>query len=332
MANRLTELQAWKCSACKAQCTSPLTRCYFCLHCLRFINADTLLSLQIIQPESHPNAFNQGPGSTRSKESLSIYGLFRHLAHTPQGRARLRQLFLRPSLDLEEINTRLDFVSVFVQQENTIPLEKLSKSLAKIKNMRTTTILLRKGISGGNQKYGGFKSGVWASLLEFTYHTIDIRDTLREVIGGENLPLCAKAMDILDIQKLQRIGKAVHEVVDLEPSIEQHRTVVKRGVNERLDEIKDIYDGMDDMLSKAAVAITRILPAGFEPSLNVIYLPQLGYHITVPINAETGQPVYDGGDTPWERMFTTQNQVYFKDNRMREMDEQLGDLWAMICG
>jgi hypothetical protein len=31
-------------------------------------------------------------------------------------------------------------------------------------------------------------------------------------------------------------------------------------------------------------------------------------------------------------MFTTQNQVYFKDNRMREMDEQLGDLWAMICG
>ena len=90
--------------------------------------------------------------------------------------------------------------------------------------MRMTTTLLRKGISGGNQKYGGFKSGVWASLLEFAYHTIDIRNTLREVTGGENLPLCAKAMDILDVQKLQRIGKAVYEVVDLELSIEQHRT------------------------------------------------------------------------------------------------------------
>jgi DNA mismatch repair protein MSH5 len=290
-----------------------------------------LLSLQIIQPESHPNAFNQGPGSTGSKESLSIYGLFHHLARTPQGRARLRQLFLRPSIDLEEINTRLDFVSVFVQHENMIPLEKLSKSLAKIKNMRMTTTLLRKGIGGSNQ-YGGFTSGVWASLLEFAYHTIDIRNTLREVIGGENLPLCAKAMDIFDVQKLQRIGKAVHEIVDLEPSIEQHRTIVKRGVSERLDEIKDIYDGMDDMLSEAAVAITRTLPADFEPNLNVIYFPQLGYHITVPINTETGQPVYDGGDTPWERMFTTQNQAYFKDNRMRELDEQLGDLWAMICG
>jgi DNA mismatch repair protein MSH5 len=204
--------------------------------------------------------------------------------------------------------------------------------MSKIKNMRMTTTLLRKGINGGNQKYGGFKSGVWASLLEFAYHTIDIRDTLREVIGGENLPLHAKAIDVLDVPKLQRIGKAVHDVVDLESSIEQHRTVVKRGVNDRLDEIKDVYDGMDNLLSKAAVEITRTLPADFEPNLNVIYFPQLGYHITVPVNTETGQPVYDGGDRPWERMFTTQNQVYFKDERMREMDEQLGDLWAMMCG
>jgi DNA mismatch repair protein MSH5 len=285
-----------------------------------------------VQPESHPSAFNQGPGSTGSKESLSVYGLFHHLAHTPQGRARLRRLFVRPSLELEEINTRLDFISVFVRQENLMPLNKLSKSMSKIKDMRITTTLLRKGINDGSQKYGGFKGGVWASLLDFAYHTIDIQDTLREVIGADKLPLHAKAVDVLDVQKLRRIGKAVHDVVDLDSSIEQHRTVVKRGVNERLDEIKDVYDSMDNLLSKAAVEIARTLPGDFGSKLNVIYFPQLGYHITMPIDAETGQPIYDGGDTPWARMFTTQNQVYFKDDRMREMDEQLGDLWAMMCG
>ena len=41
--------------------------------------------------------------------------------------------------------------------------------------------------------------------------------------------------------------------------------------------------------------------------------------------------MYEGGDEPWERMFTTRNQVYFKDRRMRDMDDQLGDLYAMIC-
>ena len=301
----------------------------FSLKDTMMINPDTLLSLQIIQPESHPNAFNQGPGTSGSKESLSIYGLFHHLARTPQGRARLRQYFLRPSLDLIEISARLSFVSVFVQPENSVPLDKLSKSMSRIKNMRTTMSMLHKGVSGGNKKLGGFKSGVWASLLEFCYHTIDIAETLKEILGGDMIPLRARAMEILDTFQLQRIGKMVHDVVDLESSIEQHRTVAKRGIDEKLDEIKNVYDGMEELLSQVAIEIGRGIPAYIK--LNVIYFPQLGFHITVPTNEETGQAVYSGGPENWQRMFTTQNQVYFKDARMREMDEQLGDLYAMIC-
>ena len=298
----------------------------------RLINADTLASLRILQPEAHPNAFNQGPGATGSKESLSIYGLFHHLARTPQGKARMRQYFLRPSLDIDEINRRFDFISVFIRPENLLLVQRLSKSMSNVKNMRLTMTLLRKGINSGNMKSGGFKSGVWASLLEFAYHTIDIRDTLREVVGCENLPLWTQAMEILDHILLQRVGKMVHDVVDLNSSIEQHRTVIKQGINERLDEIKNMYDGMDHLLSQAANDIARDIPPHVNVHLNVIYFPQLGFHITVPVEELTRQPVYDGGDVPWEKMFTTQNQVYFKDARMHEMDEHLGDLYAMICG
>lgn len=299
----------------------------------RFINADTLLSLQIIQPESHPNAFNQGPGSSGSKESLSIYGLFQHFARTPQGKVLLRQYFLRPSLDLEEIDTRLDFVSVFVRHDNLNSTQELSHNMSKIKNMRTTMIHLRKGINGGNQKFGGFRSGVWASLLAFAFHAIGVRDTLQDVNGAQNLPLCAQAMDIFDVVRLQRIGRIINDTVDLDSSIEQHRTVVKRGVNDQLDEVKNTYHGMDHLLSRAANDIASTLPTELDTELNVIYFPQLGFHITLPINEMTGQPMYEGGEEePWERMFTTQNQVYFKDRRMHEMDVQLGDLWAIICG
>jgi DNA mismatch repair protein MSH5 len=304
----------------------------------RLLNADTLLSLQIIQPESHPNAFNQGPGSTGSKESLSIYGLFHHYARTPQGKVRVRQAFLRPSLNLEEINTRLNFVTVFVRPDNLIPMQKLSKSMSRIKNIRTIMTHLHKGINGGNQKFGGFKSGVWATLLDFAYHTNDIRDTLREILGSENLPLVAKAMDVLESGLLQKVGRSIHDIVDLDPSILQNRTVVKRGLNEELDDMKDVYDGMDDLLSKTAIEIACGLPDEIAAKLNVIYFPQLGYHITLPMDPNTGQPIYEGeendrgGGGRWECMFTTQNQAYFKDIKMREMDEQLGDLWNMICG
>jgi DNA mismatch repair protein MSH5 len=301
----------------------------FSLKDTMLINPETLVSLQIIQPESHPNAFNQGPGTSGSKESLSIYGLFHHLARTPQGRMRLRQYFLRPSLDLASINARLNFVSVFVQAENSVALETISKSMSRIKNMRTTLAMLHRGVSGGNKKLGGFKSGVWASLLEFCYHTIDIAETLKEVLGAETIPLRARAMDVLDTFQLQRIGKMVHDVVDLELSIEQHRTVAKRGIDDKLDEIKNVYDGMEELLSQVAVEIGRKIPTFIK--LNVIYFPQLGFHITVPVDEGTGRAVYDGGAERWQRMFTTENQVYFKDDRMREMDEQLGDLYAMIC-
>jgi DNA mismatch repair protein MSH5 len=124
------------------------------------VNTDTLVSLQIVQPESHPNTFNQGPGTSGAKEALSIYGLFHRYARTPQGRTQLRLSFLRPSLDLDYINARLDFISVFVRPANHSVRDKLSKSLGHIRNMRNTVTLLHKGIDGGKAKQAAFKNGV----------------------------------------------------------------------------------------------------------------------------------------------------------------------------
>lgn len=240
-------------------------------------------------------------------------------------------MFLRPSLDPEVINSRLDFVSVFVRPDNHPVARKLSKSLSKIKNMRNVMTMLHKGVDGGSGRFSRFKSGVWSSLLEFCYHTIDIVEGLREVLGVEDLPVCARAAQVLDRFHLQRIGRMVHDVVDLEASTEQHRTVVKHGVNENLDTIKNAYDCIDDLLSQTALEIARTMPAEIDCSLNVIFFPQLGFHITVPFNEATGQAIWDGGDQAWERMFTTRNQVYFKDAKMHELDQTLGDLWASIC-
>ncbi|EXJ68589.1 uncharacterized protein A1O5_08383 [Cladophialophora psammophila CBS 110553] len=295
------------------------------------VNSDTLVSLQIIQPESHPNAFNQGPGASGAKESLSIYGLFQHHARTPQGKVRLRQAFLRPSMDVVLINTRLDFISIFVRPENQSTREQLSKSLSRIKNMRNTTTLLRKGIEGGKTKQNAFKSSVWESLLGFCYHAIDVGDTLREVIGAEHLPLCVRAAEVLDRHSLKRVGRMVNEIVDRESSIDQRRTVVKRGVNEELDQAKDVYDGMEDILNEKARDIQLTIPQDLNMELNVTYLPHLGFHLALPRDPATGQAVCDGQELGWQLMFTTPAQVYYKDATMHEMDHELGDLYSTIC-
>lgn len=298
------------------------------LICCRLVNADTLTSLQIIQPQTFPTAHKQG---SAAKEPVSLYGLFQKHINTPQGKILLRQAFLRPFLGINPINSRLDIVSVFVRPDNEEACRKLSKNLNKIKNMRATVTLLQKGIDSGKQKHGAFKSGVWASLLDFCYHTIEIADTLHEVLGGDRLPLCIIAADVLDRHNLQRLGRMVYEMVDLDASTDQQRTVIKPGVNEQLDEVKNVYDGMNDLLTTKAVEIAQTLPEGVNVDLQVTYLPHMGFHLGVSMDTTTGQPAYDGRELGWQRTFNTDKQVYFKTAAMHELDEDLGDLYAVIC-
>jgi DNA mismatch repair protein MSH5 len=138
------------------------------LTAFRFINTDTLHSLQIIGSESHPHTHNQGPtnATSGSKEGLSVYGLFHHLAKTPQGRYLLRQYFLRPSLNLDVIHERLDAISVFLRPENADTMTSLVKDLQSVRNMRTIMINLRKGISAGVGPSRGFSKSVWAAIRQ----------------------------------------------------------------------------------------------------------------------------------------------------------------------
>lgn len=130
----------------------------------RFMNKDALISLQILWSESHPQSHNQGPTkvASGSKEGLSIYGLFSSLARTQQGRYLLRQYFLRPMLDIDVINERLETVGIFTRPDNEEPLNNILKSLAQIKNIRTVMIHLRKGVKRGLNS--GIRNGVWSTL------------------------------------------------------------------------------------------------------------------------------------------------------------------------
>ena len=119
-----------------------------------------------MQSEFHPNSYNQGPATSASgsKEGLSVYGLFHHLARTPQGKHTLRQTFLRPSLDPETIRERHTAIATFLRVDNSTHLDNMVKSLKSIKNMKPVMVHLHKGVSNGPNKEGGIKSGVWSSL------------------------------------------------------------------------------------------------------------------------------------------------------------------------
>lgn len=168
----------------------------FSLADMMFINADTLNSLQILQSEFHPNTHMQGPTKSNSgaKESLSVYGLFRQLAHTPQGKYKLRQVFLRPSLDLDLIQERHNTIAIFLRPNNAEALDIITHSLKRIKNICTVLIHLTKGINAPAAKGGAIKQSIWGSLQQFTFHSLKVVDAIRGIEDGEKLAIVGKVL------------------------------------------------------------------------------------------------------------------------------------------
>ncbi|KAK4975591.1 chaperone ATPase hsp78 [Elasticomyces elasticus] len=285
-----------------------------------------------MQADSHPHFHNQGPTNVNSgsKEGLSVYGLFHHLARTPHGKHLLRQYFLRPSLNLAVINERLDTISVMTRPDNVVPLDEMVRNLKHIRNMRVVMINLRKGISGGSGKSGGVARSIWTSIRAFVFHALKIRDSFAGIVGAERLAIRNKVLEKFEGYHLAQVGKKISEVVDFAESAEQHRTVVLQGVDEALDNMKHTYAGMESLLSQVSNHIAKTIPAGIE--INVVFIPQIGFLVTIPPDPVTGQSLYEGADTePWEKMFTTGNRTYYKNQAMIEMDNHFGDIYSLIC-
>ena len=123
--------------------------------------------------------------------------------------------------------------------------------------------------------------------------------------------------------------------VDFSASAEMHRTVVNSGVSNELDNMKRTYDGIEDLLNLTSQEIAATIPKTYSLDLNVIFFPQIGFLISIPLNHNTGRGYWEGGETDgqrWDRIFSTAERVYYKDFRMLELDERFGDMYAMICG
>ena len=111
--------------------------------------------------------------------------------------------------------------------------------------------------------------------------------------------------------------------------------MINAGVNLELDERKRSYNGLEDLLNHTSHQIAATIPAVYKLDLNVIFFPQIGFLISIPNNPSTGRGDYEGGeleDQRWDRIFSTPLRIYYKDARMRALDEQFGDIYAEICG
>lgn len=91
---------------------------------------------------------------------------------------------------------------------------------------------------------------------------------------------------------------------------------------------------MNNLLSHVSRHLCAEIPNGLPTDLAVMYFPQLGFLIQAPLPSLGTPPIWESLETeePWERMFSNDAFAYYKNSKMREMDDHFGDVYSDICG
>uniref|UniRef100_A0A8H7NCI4 DNA mismatch repair protein MSH5 n=1 Tax=Bionectria ochroleuca TaxID=29856 RepID=A0A8H7NCI4_BIOOC len=276
---------------------------------------------------------SRGPNSNSMKESLSIYGLFHFLACTSQGRKSLRQIFLRPTLDMDTIVERQRTIQFLLRQENTDIVRKIPSVLRRVKNVRSIMAHLRKGIDLAAVRQS-FDKCVWASLRTFTVQALRLREMIASLRGGDDIEIVRRILEGVEPSIVVRVGELVDKTIDFDQSTEQYRPSVKEGIDPELDQLKRLYGGMPSFLSKVVKQVSRNIPEWAHRYIqSCVFLPQLGFLTMVEFDPQTKSAKYEGEgatDDKWEQLFTANGAVCYKNRYMRELDEQFGDMYCQI--
>ena len=87
----------------------------------------------------------------------------------------------------------------------------------------------------------------------------------------------------------------IHQTIDFEQSKERKCTAVRPGVSERLDELKYLYNGLNNFLHRVGQELVKSIPEWATQYIHTCtFFPQLGFLTAVVANPDTGKGHFDG--------------------------------------
>ncbi|GMY31210.1 DNA mismatch repair protein MSH5 isoform X3 [Fagus crenata] len=285
-------------------------------------------ALQIFQIDKHPSHMGIG----RAKEGFSVFGMMNKCV-TPMGRRLLRSWFLRPILDLENLNRRLNAISFFLCSEDL--MASLRETLKSVKDIPH---ILKKF----NAPSSVCSSGDWIAFLKSVcslLHVnkifgVGISESLREHVKHLNFYIVEEAASCIATE-LAYVYELVIGVLDVNRSKEKgYGTIVKEGFCDELDELRQIYEELPEFLEQVSSLELAQLPHISKDKLVpcIVYIQQIGYLMCFfeekldEITLEKPQDfefAFSDVDGETKRFF-------YRTPKTRELDDLLGDIYHKI--
>ncbi|XP_071733700.1 DNA mismatch repair protein MSH5-like isoform X2 [Rutidosis leptorrhynchoides] len=296
----------------------------------KFLKVDSAAheALQIFQTDKHPSHMGIG----RAKEGFSVFGMMNKCV-TPMGKRLLRTWFLRPILDIDNLNSRLDFISFFVASE-----ELLTALRDTLKSVKDVPHILKKF----NSPSSVCSCGDWTSFLKSLAALLHI-NKIFELGVSENLQEHANYFGVNIIEKaascismdLAYVYELIVGVIDVNRSKDKgYETSVKDGFCEELDELRQIYEELPEFLEEVSSLELARLPYMSRDQLlpQVVYINQIGYLMCI-FEERLEEGVLDNLED-YEFAFSDEDsdvrKFYYRNAKTRELDSLLGDIYHKI--
>lgn len=275
------------------------------------VDRSTVRALEIFDSDYNPSLLKRKfVYGNWSKKSVSVFGMC-NLCRSVPGRLLLRQWFERPVNNRDVLRRRQDGISFFLQDCNLDATARIRGKLKSIVNIRGPLRRMHAGNASVND---------WRNIYETSKTMAEIAEYLYEreiklAIIEENLGLMAK--------ELSHVAELVDGIIDFEGSTEDNRFVVRQGVSQELDRLKEEYEALPERLTHIAQDEANAL--GIE-ECSVGYVPIIGYLLIIEENMDETRT--DRNDM--NLAYTADHMNHYKTDRMKWLDEEYGDLKMQI--
>ncbi|KAM3696380.1 hypothetical protein ACJW31_06G034100 [Castanea mollissima] len=285
-------------------------------------------SLQIFQIDKHPSHMGIG----RAKEGFSVFGMMNKCV-TPMGRRLLRSWFLRPILDLENLNRRLNAISFFLCSED------LMASLREtLKSVKDVPHILKKFNAPSSvcscSDWIAFLKSVCSLLHVNKIFGVGISESLREHVKQLNLDIVEEATSCITTE-LAYVYELVIGVLDVNRSKEKgYETIVKEGFCDELDELRQIYEELPEFLEQVSSFELAQIPHISKDKLVpcIVYIQQIGYLMCFfeeKLDEITLEKLQDF-EFAFSDVDGETNRFFYRTPKTRELDNLLGDIYHKI--
>ncbi|CAN8258651.1 unnamed protein product [Cochlearia groenlandica] len=292
------------------------------------IDAAAHEALQIFQIDKHPSHMGIG----RAKEGFSVFGMMNKCS-TPMGRRLLRSWFMRPILDLEVLDRRLNAISFFVSSvELMVSLRETLKSVKDIshllKKFNSPTTLCT------SNDWTAFMKSIAALLHVNKIFEVGVSESLREHMRRFNLDIIEKAGLCISTE-LDYVYELVIGVIDVTRSKEKgYQTLVKDGFCTELDELRQIYEELPEFLQEVSSMELEHFPYLQKEKLPpcIVYIQQIGYLMCIFGEKldETALERLTGFEFAFSDMDGETQRFFYHTPKTKELDNLLGDIYHKI--